>query len=121
MEDEPVQHRRLLVIVTSDPRTSGRLAEAVRFAAGVSAWQKVDVTLYVGGDAVRGLLAGENQFVDEDNIVDFLPLLAEHRQELYVERDHPVVSNHRDLIPYPELNVNQLASLATEHDFIMRF
>ena len=71
------------MIVTSNPRTSGRMAEAIRFTAGVSAWQKVNVTLYVGGDAVQGLLAGDDQFVDEESIVDFLPLIAEQKQELF--------------------------------------
>jgi hypothetical protein len=121
MNDQPVQHRRVLLIVTRDPRTSGRVAEAIRFTAGVSAWQKVDVTLYFGGDAVQGFLAGENWFVDEDNIVDFLPLIAEHKQELYVERDHPIVAANRDLIPYPELDSNQLASLCAAQDCIIRF
>jgi hypothetical protein len=121
MEARPTQRTRLLVIVTRDPRTSGRLAEAIRFGAGVSAWQKVDVTLYLGGDAVQGLLAGENQFVDEDNILDFLPLFAEHQQELFVEQGHPVVTAHRDQIPYAELDMKGLSRLIVEHDFIMRF
>jgi len=121
MDNPPDPHRRLLMIVTSDPRTSGRMAEAIRFAAGVTAWQKVDVTLYVGGDAVQGFLTGENEFIDEENIVDFLPLIAEHKQEIYVEQDHPVIAANRDLIPYSQLDVNELASLSAEQDFIMRF
>lgn len=121
MEARPAQRSRLLMIVTSDPRTSGRLAEAIRFGAGVSAWQKVDVTLYLGGDAVQGLLTGENQFVDEDNIIDFLPLLAEHKQEVFVEQGHPIVNANRDQIPYAELDLKGLSRLTIEHDFIMRF
>ncbi len=121
MNDQPVQHRRVLLIVTRDPRTSGRVAEAIRFTAGVSAWQKVDMTLYFGGNAVQGFLAGENRFIDEDNIVDFLPLITEHKQEIYVECGHPVVAANRDLIPYPELDLNQLAALCAVQDCVMRF
>ena len=43
---------RLLLIVTTDPRISPRPAEAVRIAAGVGAWQKIDVTLYLRDAAV---------------------------------------------------------------------
>lgn len=121
MDEGPIQHRRVLMIVTSDPRTSGRLAEAIRFTAGVSAWQKVDVTLFIGGDAVQGFLAGENRFVDEENIVDFLPLISEHKQEIYVERDHPIVRANRNDIPFPELSARDLAAVATKHDYVMRF
>jgi hypothetical protein len=121
MENETTTRRRLLMIVTGVPRTSGRMAEAVRFTAGVSAWQKVDVTLYVGGDAVQGFLVGENRFVDEDSIVDFLPLITEHKQDIFVEHGHPVVAGNRCEIPYPELDAQGLSKLAVDQDFIVRF
>lgn len=121
MSADSHSHRRLLIIVTADPLQSGRLAEAVRLAAGISAWQKVAVTLFISGAAVPGLLPGEGRFVDEDNIVEFLPALAEHKQELYLEAAHPFVASHRTELPFPELDPAGLAKLAGTQDYVMRF
>lgn len=42
--------KRLVIQVTQDPRASHRPAEALRLAAGLTAWQEMRVTLYcVGG------------------------------------------------------------------------
>lgn len=112
---------RLLIIVTADPVQSGRLAEAIRLAVGISAWQKVAVTLFVGGAAITGLLPGEGRFVDEDNIVEFLPTLAEHQQALYVESGHPWLVAHRTAVPFPELDHGGLAKLVASHDYVMNF
>jgi hypothetical protein len=121
MSTEAQPEKRLLIVVTADPVRSGRLAEAIRLAAGVSAWQKVTVTLFVGGDAVRGLMPGNGRFVDEDNIVDFLPTLTEHHQELYVEAGHPELAAHRAELPFPALSPAELAALAARQDYVMHF
>ena len=47
---------KLLLLVTSDPRTSARPAEAVRIAAGIGAWKKADVTLYLLSFQVQRLV-----------------------------------------------------------------
>lgn len=112
---------RLLIIVTADPERSGRLAEAIRLATGVSAWEKVSVTLFIGGAAVAGLLPGEGRFVDEDNIVEFLPGLVEQQKEVYVEAGSEVAAARRAELPFPELDPAGLASLAARHDYVMRF
>ncbi|MBI1178662.1 hypothetical protein GC207_14615 [bacterium] len=121
MDSAPQQIKRLLIVVTSDPVKSGRLAEAIRLAAGISAWQKVAVTLFVGGEAVNGLLPGEGRFFDEDNIVEFLPALAERNQELYVEAGHPLVAANRTEIAFPELDHAGLAELTAGQDYVMHF
>ncbi len=112
---------RLLIVVTASPLRSGRLAEAIRLAAGISAWEKVAVTLFVGGDAVQGLMPGSGRFVDEDNIVEFLPKLAEHQQKLYVEAGHPLLADPHVELPFPELDERRLAELAARQDFVMHF
>ncbi|HAV62629.1 MAG TPA: hypothetical protein DCY13_09715 [Verrucomicrobiales bacterium] len=120
-DQAPASPSRVLIVVSANPRTSGRLAEAIRIAAGVSAWQKVAVTLYVGGDALQGLLPGDGLFVDEDNIVDFLPTLCERRQGVYLEQGHPLVESNRDRLSFPEIDAGGLARLAAGHDYVMRF
>lgn len=112
---------RLLILVTSDPLTNGRLAEAIRLSAGVSAWQKVQVTVFVGGRAVAGLITGDGRFVDEENIVEYLPMLREHNQELYLEHGHPLLQSHPAELPFPMLDVNGLAKLVAGQDYVMRF
>lgn len=121
MNPAPPAPSRLLIVVTADPRTSGRLAEAIRLAAGISAWQEVTVTLFVGGTAVAGLLPGEGRFVDEDNIVEFLPAVAEHHQEVFVEAGHPLLATPGAEIPFPQVDVAGLAKLAARHDYVMHF
>jgi hypothetical protein len=121
MNRESPDPTRLLIVVTSDPTRSGRLAEAIRLAAGVGAWQKVSVTLFVGGDAVAGLLPGEGRFVDEDNIVEFLPMLKERRQELYLEAGHPLLDSAADELVFPALDAAGLAGLASRQDYVMQF
>lgn len=121
MTNDVSQPARLLIVVTTDPRRSGRLAEAIRMATGISAWQKVVVTLYVGGDAVPGLLPGEGVFVDEDNIVEFLPNLVQRQQGVYIQQDHPLLATRRDELPFAELNPAGLGKLAAEQDYVMRF
>lgn len=112
---------RLLIIVTANPERSGRLAEAIRLATGVSAWEKVSVTLFIGGAAVAGLLPGEGRFVDEDNIVEFLPGLVEHQKGVYVEAGSELAAARRAELPFPELDPAGLARLAAHHDYVMRF
>lgn len=117
----PAAPVRVLIAVTSDPRRSGRLAEAIRMAAGVSAWQKVVVTLYVGGAAVQGLLPGAGLYVDEDNIVEFLPALIERQQAVFLEQGHELVVRRPNDLPFAALDEAGLARLVAEHDYVMRF
>jgi hypothetical protein len=87
---------RALFVIASDPRTSHRPAEAVRIAAGVAAWKKVDVSLYLHGEAALILDETAGSFVDEEHIERYLPMLD--REKIYVKdfakiaREHSVVT-----------------------------
>jgi len=87
---------KALFVIASDPRTSHRPAEAVRIAAGVAAWKKVDVSLYLHGDAARILDESAGDFVDEEHIERYLPMLD--RKNIHVKdfarvaREHAVVT-----------------------------
>jgi len=87
---------KALFVIVSDPRTSHRPAEAVRIAAGVAAWKKVDVSLYLHGDAARILDESAGDFVDEEHIERYLPMLDHkniHVKDLArVAREHAVVT-----------------------------
>ena len=78
---------RVLVLVTSDPRTSARPAEAIRIAAGVGTWKKADVELYLRGPAVLALGEFVDDLVDEDNFTRYLPIVGEWGRPVWVQKD----------------------------------
>jgi len=87
---------KALFVIASDPRKSPRPAEAVRIAAGVAAWKKVEVSLYLHGEAARMLEDATGDFVDEEHIERYLPTLDQ--KKIYVKdfarvaREHAVVT-----------------------------
>ena len=112
----------VLVIISSDPRTSPRPAEAIRIAAGVGAWQKADVTVCLCEAAVLALSEVTDGFVDEDNFTDYLPLLGQSVRPVYVETGVPLMNNlGTSPVKYERVNVAQLAQMAARSDYVMRF
>jgi hypothetical protein len=113
---------RLLIIVTGDPRTSPRPAEAVRIAAGVGTWQRVDIALYLREEAVLALGESGGGLVDEGDYSLYWPMLAEAGQRVYVQKDAAAL---RDLgtaaLKFTEISDDQLAELAAEQTCVMRF
>ena len=69
--------RSVLIIVSSNPRTNGWAAEAVRMAAGLSTHGRLAVTLCLRGHALGVLEANPEDLVDGDYFEDYLPVLAE--------------------------------------------
>jgi sulfur relay (sulfurtransferase) DsrF/TusC family protein len=78
---------KALFVITSDPRTSHRPAEAIRIAAGVGAWKKVQVSVYLYGEAARILDDQAGDFVDEEHFSRYLPMLQEGAGKVYVHKD----------------------------------
>src|SRR6266404_4191739 len=83
--------KSLLVVLTSDPRTSHRPAEAIRIAAGVAAWRKVEVRVFLAGPAVLALSADVDDLVNEESFTQYLPLLLESGQPVLVEANAPLL------------------------------
>jgi hypothetical protein len=65
MADEPV-----LVLITADPRVSGRAFEAMRIGVGIVAGEN-DVTFVLAGPAVHLLDDDTDDLVDGDDIAKF--------------------------------------------------
>jgi hypothetical protein len=77
---------KTLVIIETDPRSSGRPAEGIRIAAGIGVWKKTDVTLLLRGPvAGYSLQEYADELVDEDNFTRYLPLVAEFPRPIYLE------------------------------------
>ena len=112
---------RVLVILTSDPETTGRTAEGVRIAAGVGTWKKADVTLCLRGAAAQAVGEWVDHLVDEDNFTRYLPIVGEFGRPVYVE---PGALARWDIdppsVPCEELDETGLARLAAASDYVLR-
>ncbi|MCW5557369.1 MAG: hypothetical protein KIT22_06020 [Verrucomicrobiae bacterium] len=112
----------VLMIVTSDPRTSARPAEAVRIAAGVGAWKKAIVRLHLHGPAVLCLSEFPDELVDEDNFSRYLPILGDLGHPVTVEQGSPHLAELGDApVPYQEVDGSGLAALAAGATSVLRF
>jgi hypothetical protein len=112
----------LLIVITGDPRSSPRPAEAVRIAAGVGAWKKAEITLYLRGPAVLALSEYPDELVDEDNFVRYLPLLREGGRPVYVEAGNPFLADLGEPpLPFQKIDDHQLAELAARNTYVLRF
>ncbi len=113
---------RVLFIVTGDPRTSPRPAEAVRIAAGVGAWQKADIAVYLQAEAALALGEPDGGLVDEDGYAQFWPMLAESNQPIYVQKNAPALNKLGPAtVPFAEITDAQLAELAAGQTYVIRF
>jgi len=114
--------RRVLFIVTSDPRASPRAAEAVRVAAGLAAWRGVEVRLYLHGAAVLSLSERAEGLVDEDNFARYLPLLGAQGQPVCVQQGAPeLAALGTPALDLQPLNNAELARLAATCASVLRF
>jgi hypothetical protein len=112
----------LLFIITSDPRKSSRPAEAIRIAAGVGTWKKVDVSVYLRDAGVLALSEYADEFVDEDNYTRYFPIVAEGGRPIYVQRGAPLLAElGTPPLPFQEISDAELASLAASHTYTTRF
>ena len=113
---------RALIIVTSDPRTSARPAEAVRIAAGVGTWQKVETTLYLRDTAVLALRESAEDLVDGESYVRYLPLVAESGQNLYAQAGATALDDLRESrLKFTPIDDTQLADLIANSTSVLRF
>lgn len=113
---------KALVIVNSDPRTSPRPAEAIRIAAGIGAWKKVEITLVLCESAVLALREFPDELIDEDNFTRYLPIVGEWGRPVYVETGAPLLADLGETpVRYERITVAQLAQLAAASDCVLRF
>jgi hypothetical protein len=111
-----------LLIISGDPRSSARPAEAIRIAAGVGTWKKIDITVYLRGEAVLALSEFADGFVDEDNYVRYFPIVGEWGRPIYVQRGAPLLGELGESpLKYEEIDDARLATLAASHTYVLRF
>jgi hypothetical protein len=113
--------RNVLIRIVSDPAKSPRPAEAVRIAAGVGAWRKVQVHLWFDGASVRAL----DEFADELNngelFSQYLASVPEHGGRIIVDRDNPALESVAAAVPFESLSAEEIRGFAGEMDHVMQF
>jgi sulfur relay (sulfurtransferase) DsrF/TusC family protein len=111
-----------LFIVTGDPRTSAKPAEAIRIAAGVGTWKKTDISVYLRGPAVLALSEYVDEFIDEDNFSRYFPIVSEFGRPIYVQRGAELLGEIGDSpLKFEEIDDVQLAKLAAAANYVLRF
>ena len=113
---------KILFVITSDPRSSDRAAEAVRIAAGVSVWGRLHVAVFLHGPAV--LLLGEavEALVESEALREWWRLLAERQCPVYVERGSAMLPELGSVgLPFQELDETQLGVLSAQSRYLLRF
>lgn len=114
--------RRVLFIVTGDPRVSARPAEAVRIAAGVGAWEQIEAVLYLCGAAVLALGESAEELVDGDNFVRYLPQAVEAGRRVCAQRGSPGLSELGETrVSFDPVDDDELARLAADSECVVRF
>lgn len=114
--------KSLLFIISSDPRSSHRPAEAIRIAAGIGVWKRAEVTVYLRGAAVLALSEQAEDLVDEENFARYLPVVSNFGRPIYAQRGAPLLVKPGDgAFPFEEIDDARLASLAASNDGVLRF
>jgi len=112
----------LLFLISADPRLSSRPAEAIRVAAGIGAWKKVDITVYLHGAAVRALGEWVDELRDEDNYTRYLPLLAQPGRPILVQAGAGELTDLGEAsVPFREIDDLELGRLGAACDSVLRF
>ena len=113
---------KILIVITSDPRTSARTAEAVRIAAGVSVWGRLQVAVFLHGPAALALGERMERLVDGENLPEWWRLLAERHCPVYVERGSAHLPELQSAaLPFQELDIPELSRLSAQSRYTLRF
>jgi hypothetical protein len=113
--------KKMLIGVSSDPRRSARPGEAVRIAAGVGAWKKVQVSLHFSGEAVRCLFEDAEELVNGEFFSHYLPLIGEQGGSLLVASSSPLLDRINPALKFETVDANQLSEIISEHHCSYRF
>lgn len=113
---------RVLFLIESDPRCSPRPAEAVRIAAGVGAWHKAEVQLFLRDAAVLVLGEFVDDLVDDDHFTRYLPILRDSHRPVLVARGNPHLAGlGQPSLPCREIDDHDLAREISAATYTLRF
>ncbi|HVY71817.1 MAG TPA: hypothetical protein VHH73_17930 [Verrucomicrobiae bacterium] len=114
--------RRVLFVVSSDPRSSHLPAEALRIAAGLAVWKEVEVEVALRGPAVLLLHMAGFGLVNEEEIARSLAILVESGGAICVEETNPLLPPAGQLAASCQrLDQKTFAARAAESGSVIRF
>jgi len=113
-------NKSLIIVVSSDPRSSHRPAEAIRLAAGLAAWRKIDVTLFLTGPAVIAVNSDSDDFVDEESYRRYLPMFLECSRPLLVDAESAVPPMEQ-MATHRKVSHVEFAAETSRATYLMRF
>jgi hypothetical protein len=79
--------KKLLIIISSDPRESDRAAEGIRVAAGLGLDRKIDVSVLLEAEAKRCVSDPPEDLIDGENFNQYLPLLSEAKIPICIKEE----------------------------------
>ncbi len=106
--------RKVLMIISSDPRTSPRPAEAIRIATGLRAWEGLEIEIFLSGAASSLISRPTHELVDEELITQHLPALNE---SIMVEE---AVAGSAE-VKCRGITPDELANASAEADCVLNF
>ena len=113
--------QNLLIKISSDPRKSVRAAEAVRIGAGVGAWNKVKVHLFLQGPAVLCL----DEFADElkqgELFTQYLPAILNHGGRIMVDEHSTDFKAIKPTLRVEQVAAAEISRFAQSVDHVMEF
>ena len=110
----------MLLIVSADPRRSGRAAEAVRVAAGLAAIGELGIEVCFCQAAALILSRPPATLVDGETIASSLPVLERHACALWAESGDPFLEGD-PRANYRRISLEELLRLARRHQQVLRF
>ncbi len=122
MAPAPKKMPTVLLIITSDPRSGPRAAEAMRLAGGISVWRQVRVNICLRHEASHALCEHSEEMEGGRLFAQFLPMVRESGGEIYVQAtDETCLAIDPDTLLSRNLKDARLAALAAEADYVLRF
>ena len=113
---------RVLVVVDADPRTDGRVTEAVRMAGGVGMWGQVEFHVVLRGAAARAVGKGVADFPNGKIYGQFIGMIREKGGKVWVMPDEAAMEVvHVDEVVNHSLKEDQFMAMSAEFDSVIRF
>lgn len=114
--------RRVLLIISGDPRASHRPAEALRLAAGLLPWGQIDLQVCLCGPARWLLDDAPGTLVDEEEITRCLSAVTGEPGRLWVEAARsPGAEPSETAGNVRTMSREQIATLAARCDSVLKF
>jgi len=110
-----------MIIIESDPMQNGRPVEALRVAAGLCVWQKMDIVLCLNGKGLLLMDWEEWQFEGFEHCLEYFKILADHSVAIYT-----IQKEHDSLLfsmkpPVKSIPLTEWSQLSVQAGCVLRF